>query len=54
MRAAVLSHIDIVEPGSDILLVARKQLLNAKYEDIRSAVKTLLFKARLLKDRVDD
>jgi len=54
MRAAVLSHIDLIELGNDILLVARKQLLNAKYEDIRSAVKTLLFKARLLKDRVDD
>ena len=54
MRAAVLSHIDLVELGNDILFIARKQLLHAKYGDIESAIKTLLSRGRLIKDRLDD
>lgn len=54
MRAAVLPFIDQIESGNDFLLIARRPLLDAKHEEIRNAIKTILSRALLLKDRVDD
>jgi ribonuclease P protein component len=50
IREAVRPLIPNIEPGWDILIVARRPITNANFEKIQSALYNLLHRAQLIKD----
>ncbi len=50
LRAAVDPVISQIQPGYNLLLVARRPILEAKFLDVSKATHSLLIKGRLLKD----
>jgi ribonuclease P protein component len=48
LRAALQEHMTNVKPGWDIILIARSQLPQAKWQEIRETLATLLRRADLL------
>lgn len=50
IREATRPLIPNIEPGWDILIVARRPITNANFEKIQSALYNLLHRAQLIKD----
>jgi ribonuclease P protein component len=50
LRASISIHLDEIASGYNILLIARNRLLEAKFDDVCKATKTLLVKGKLLRD----
>ena len=49
IRAGLNPFLNQIEEGHNILLIARSQLLNAKFEEIEQAIFSLLVKSKLIK-----
>jgi ribonuclease P protein component len=54
IRAALQSYLGRVNPGWDVVLLARKPMAGAAFLPTRTALEVLLNRARLLKVRNDD
>lgn len=54
IREALRPLIPRVEPGWDLIIIARHRLLAASFQQCRDALEDLLRRARLLKDPYDD
>lgn len=54
LRAALQHHIAWVEPGWDIILLARRPITEANYQDTNAALISLLNRAHLIKKSHDD
>ncbi len=50
MREAVRPLLPEMKPGWDVILIARKPLLLASFEDVVETVKSLLYRAGLIKE----
>lgn len=48
LRHALQAHLSLIEPGWDIVIIARKGIIGADYWDIENAMVHLLGQARLL------
>ncbi|NLD44349.1 MAG: ribonuclease P protein component [Chloroflexi bacterium] len=51
---AVRLQYDLVEPGWDVVLIARRPMVEAEYQDVERAVGDLLARARLYRSRACD
>jgi len=49
LRAAVRAHFDILPPGWDVVLIARRSMLQADFEQTQKALAVLLHKAKLIR-----
>ena len=49
LRAAVHSNLTEIEPGRDCLLIARQGTPHASYDEVETAVKQLLSRARIIR-----
>ncbi len=52
LRESIRPHLPALPPGWDLVLIARNPLISSVYEDIASAIETLLRRAGLLKSHV--
>ncbi len=50
MRASLSSMINHVQPGWDLVFLARKPIIEARYEEIAAAEKQLLQRAKIFRD----
>jgi ribonuclease P protein component len=50
MRASLSSLIEKVQPGWDLVFLARKPITEAQYEEIIAAEKQLLKRAKIFRD----
>jgi ribonuclease P protein component len=48
LREAIRLHIDLVSPGWDVVLIARRGIVGADYQAVERSVTQLLGQARLL------
>jgi ribonuclease P protein component len=48
LREAIRSHLNMIAPGWDVVMVARQPLPGAKFQDVDEAVKLLLLRAHLI------
>lgn len=48
MRALAAKYLSIIEPGYDVIMIARKSLNDAGFDQLHSAIKKLLVQAGLL------
>jgi ribonuclease P protein component len=48
LRAVIFELVDYVTPGWDVMLFARKPIINASFDEIKTAVNTLLSRANLV------
>lgn len=53
LRAAVSPLLEQVPPGWEIVLVARKPLLDAPFSSVQNALRSLLVRAALIMDKMD-
>jgi ribonuclease P protein component len=51
LRATVRAHMTEINPGWDCLLIARQGTAHAAYDEVETAVKQLLLRARIVTDR---
>jgi ribonuclease P protein component len=54
IREVIRSILSIILPGWDIILLARKPIIDASFKEISSAVFTLLERADLLNEQDDN
>jgi ribonuclease P protein component len=54
LRHAARAHLPLIEPGWDIVIIARKGIIGADYGDIEKAMAHLLAQSRLLSHAPDD
>lgn len=54
IRAALQPYLERVSPGWDVVLLARKPMTAATFQQTRTALEALLNRARLLKEKHDD
>lgn len=50
LRAAVQPYLPVLAPGWDLVLVARKPICEARYDQIETCLHALLYKAGLVKN----
>jgi ribonuclease P protein component len=48
IRNAILSFLPFIKPGWDVIIIARKQIVDATFEQIRSTLLALLFRAGII------
>ncbi len=48
IRAATNPLLKLIQPGNDLILIARKPILNATFQDIQQAILALLQRAELI------
>ena len=53
LRAAVQSYFAVLPPGWDVVLIARRSMLQADFEQTRNALAVLLHKAKLVQETHD-
>jgi ribonuclease P protein component len=53
IRNAVNSFIPVIKPGWDVIIIARKLMIEATFEQTQSALQSLLYRARLLDESSD-
>ena len=54
MREAVRLRLDEIEPGWDLVFIARRPIVNASFHEVRAACDQLLAQANLLKSPASD
>ena len=54
LRVAVRSHLEIIHPGWDVVLIARRSLTQANSEQTRNALAVLLHKAKLVQETYEE
>jgi ribonuclease P protein component len=50
LRAAIQLHLPVLLPGWDLILIARKPITGARYDQIEACLQALLKKAELIKN----
>lgn len=50
LRAAVRAHCNVLSPGWDVVLIARRSMLQANFEQTQKALEVLLYKAKLVQE----
>ena len=50
LRAAVQPYLPVLAPGWDLILIARKPITTARFDQIEACLQGLLYKAELLKN----
>ena len=53
LRAAIRPYLNSIDPGRDVLLIARRPLLGAPFQQIEAGLFNLLMKAGLLTESYD-
>ena len=54
LRSAVQSYLPSIQPGWDIVLIARRPLIEASFQQIQSALMALLRRSHLWQEAHDD
>jgi ribonuclease P protein component len=53
IRSAIQPYLDSISPGWDIVLIARRPMVEAAFQDTRLGLESLLFRAKLIR-KTDD